>query len=297
MKPKSSNRIISKVILGQSIASVRLVVALFVLCSIVLKVLYDKHFPDIIDFDIVRWTIIVLGGLFFLSTFYRFKSPVVVSYFSFFLYLLTVVYVVSFTLVNYFDPSVVTILILIIGASTIIINNLFYYGIQSAIIIFASVIVFQSNTLSSENTIAFFNLLIAIGVFAIVITVRLKLITSVRRSHLYLEKLQVLSIIANKNGEITFVSPSVEALLGYEPEELLKDGWWLTDNLSQGWITREHILNYPNIIPKEIISIECSVVTKDGKTVWLNWVNSVLPNGSYMGVALNITKYKAMSFS
>jgi len=27
--------------------------------------------------------------------------------------------------------------------------------------------------------------------------------------------------------------------------------------------------------------------------LWFSWVNSMLPNGSYMGVALDITKYKS----
>lgn len=291
MEQKSSKRI-AKVILGQSIGSARLVIALFTICATIMKLLYDKYLPNIIDFDAVRWSIIALGCLFFIFTFYRNKTAIVVSYFAFFLYLLTIVYVVSFTLVNHFDPNTVIILILIIGASTIIINNLSYYGIQSGIIILASIVVFYDNALSNENAVAFFNLLIAIGVFAIVVSVRLKLITSVKHSHANLERLQVLSVVADKKGEIVFVSPSVLKLLGYEPEELLSNGWWRTRGLSEGWIAREHILNYPNVIPKEIISIEGNVVAKDGETVWLSWSNSVLSNGNYMGIALDVTKYK-----
>jgi hypothetical protein len=47
------------------------------------------------------------------------------------------------------------------------------------------------------------------------------------------------------------------------------------------------------MIPKDIESMESSLVTKDGKKLWVNWVNSILPNGNYMGVALDITKYKS----
>jgi len=46
------------------------------------------------------------------------------------------------------------------------------------------------------------------------------------------------------------------------------------------------------MVPSDIASIECSLVTKDGKKLWFNWVNSILPNGNYMGVGLDITKYK-----
>lgn len=292
MEEKPHDKVISQIILDQSIGSVRIVIALFILCATVMKLLYDKYLPNLVDFDEARWGIIALGCVFFISTFFKFRSPGFISYLSFFVYLLTLLYVIYFALVNHFNPAAVAVLILIIGASTIIISNLTYYAIQSGLIIFASLIVFLKTPLSNENTITFYNLLIAIGVFAIVIVVRLKLVSSVKHSHANLEKLQVLSIVANKSGEIVFVSPSARTLLGYDPKELVKNGWWQAGNLSQGWISQEHILEYPNMMPKELISMESSITTKGGTVKWLNWANSVLPNGNYMGIALDITKYK-----
>jgi PAS domain S-box-containing protein len=194
--------------------------------------------------------------------------------------------------INQFDPNAVTILILVVGASSVIINSLFYYGVQCFIIILAAQVAYSSSDLSGTNLIPFLNLIMALGVFGIVITVRLKLISSVKDSHSNLEKLNVLSIVANKDGEIVFVSPSVQTLLGYTPKELIKDGWWSSENLREGWINRDYILNYPNLLPKEIVSMETSVVNKEGKQVWFNWSNSMLPNGNYMGLALDITKFK-----
>jgi PAS domain S-box-containing protein len=181
---------------------------------------------------------------------------------------------------------------LVVGASSVIINSLFYYGVQSSIIVLASLIAYSSSNLGNENMVAFLNIILALGVFGIVITVRLKLISSVKNSHSNLEKLNVLSIVANKSGEIVFVSPSVRNLLGYEPKELVKDGWWSSKNLRDGWISRDYILNYPNILPKEIMSMETRLLNRDGKAVWFSWVNSMLPNGNYVGVGLDVTKYK-----
>lgn len=163
---------------------------------------------------------------------------------------------------------------------------------QSGIIVLASFFAYSSASLGNENFIAFLNLMLALAVFAIVITVRLKLISTLKNSQSNLEKLNVLSIVANKHGEIVFVSPSVRNLLGYEPKELMKDGWWNSQNLQEGWINRDYILNYPNILPKEIMSLETSLLSKEGKKVWFSWVNSVLPNGNYVGVALDVTRYK-----
>lgn len=288
----SSSPFVSKVLLRQSIGSVRLVIGLFTVASAVTKLLYDRFLPQLADIDVIRWTIIVFGILLFVLTFFRFKRRIIVSYFSLVLYLSTLLYVITFVTINRFDPNTVIILILVYGASSVIINSLFYYGIQSIITIMACAVAYSSLGQGNENLMGLFNILIAIGVFGIVMTVRLKLISSVKDSYSSLEKLNVLSIVANKSGEIVFVSPTVESLLGYAPHELMKDKWW-SSKLREGWISREYILNYPNIVPREIASMETSLLTKDGKKLWFNWVNSMLPNGNYMGVALDITKYKS----
>lgn len=291
MNQESNSLFVTKVFLRQSIGSVRLVIALFTVTAAVTKLLYDRFLPELTDLNGVRWTIIGLGCLFFVSTFFQFKRRLI-SYFSLFLYLCTLLYVIAFVLVNQFNPNAVIVLILVVGASSVIINSLSYYGVQCGMIVLASFFAYSSSDLANENLIAFLNLMLALAVFGIVITVRLKLISTLKNSHSNLEKLNVLSIVANKEGEIVFVSPSVRTLLGYEPKELMKDGWWNSQNLQEGWIDREYILNYPNIVPKEIMSIETSLLSKEGKKVWFSWVNSVLPNGNYVGVALDITRYK-----
>jgi PAS domain S-box-containing protein len=292
MSQEQSNRFVSKVLLRQSINSVRLVIALFTIAAAVTKLLYDHYLPELEDLHGVRWTIIAFGTLAFIVTYFRFKRSVIIAYVGFFLYVATLLYVIAFVVINRFDPNTVTILILVLGASSVVINSLFYYGVQSVIVALICTIAYSTVDTGNANFIAFLNLLIGIGVFGIVMIVRLQLISSVKNSYSNLERLNVLSIVANKSGEIVFVSPSARNLLGYDPRELTKDGWWQMKDLREGWISREYILNYPNIIPKEIMSMETSVISKDGKKVWFNWVNSMLPNGSYVGVALDITKYK-----
>lgn len=292
MNQESTSPFVAKVMLRQSIGSVRLVIALFTVTAAVTKLWYDRFLPDLADLDTIRWMIIGLGSVLFFTTWIEYKRGLIVSYSSAFLYLCTLLYVIAFVVINRFDPNAVTILVLVVGASTVIINSLLYYGIQCGIIVLSCFIAYSSANLGNENLIAFLNLMLALGVFGIVLTVRLRLISSVQKSHSNLEKLNVLSIVANKTGEIVFISPSVRNLLGYEPQDLVKDGWWTSKHLRDGWISREQILNYPNIVPKEIVSMETSVLNKDGKKVWFSWVNSMLPNGNYVGVALDITRYK-----
>lgn len=292
MNQEPSSPFVTKVLLRQSIGSIRLVIALFTVVSAMTKFLYDHFLPALKDFNAIRWTIIWLGVILFVITFFRFKRGIVVTYFAFFLYVCTLLYVIAFATINRFDPYTVVILILVYGASSVIINNLFYYGVQCVITILICTIAYSSFAPGDKNLIGLLNTLIGMGVFGIVMIVRLKLISDVKSSYSNLEKLNVLSIVANKDGNIVFVSPSVKSLLGYAPHELMKDGWWESKNLRDGWISRDYMLNYPNMIPKEIMSMESSLVTKDGRRLWFNWVNSMLPNGNYMGVALDITKYK-----
>jgi PAS domain S-box-containing protein len=293
MDQEHNSPFVNKVLLRQSIGSVRLVIALFTVTAAVTKLLYDRFLPGLHDLTEVRWAIIALGSLFFVVTYFPHKRGIVVAYFSLFLYLATLFYVIAFAVINRFDPNAVTILILVLGASSVIINSLFYYGVQCVIVLVTSMLAYSSFALGNEHLIAFLNLMVAIGVFGIVIAVRLKLISSIKNSHSNLEKLNVLSIVANKAGEIVFVSPSAQNLLGYDPQELVKEGWWKEQNLHDGWISRDYILNYPNNLPKDLMSMETSLLSKDGKKVWFNWVNSILPNGSYVGVALDVTRYKS----
>ena len=291
MTQEPGSSFVTKVLLRQSIASFRLVIGLFTVASAVTKLLYDQFLPELRDFDQIRWTIIGLGIVLFALTFVRFKRRIIVPVFSLLLYLATLLYVIAYVTINQFDPYTVIILLLVYGTSSVVINSLTYYGLQCGITVLACGASYVSLGLENIDMVGFLDILVTMVVFGVVMTVRLKLINDIRSSHASLDKLNVLSIVANKSGRIVFVSPSVKSLLGYTPNELLRNGWW-SSGLRDGWISRDYIINYPNIVPKEITSIERVVLTKDGKKVWLNWENSILPNGNYMGVAFNITKYK-----
>jgi PAS domain S-box-containing protein len=291
MSQEPGSSLVTKVLLRQSIASFRLVIGLYTVTSAATKLLYDQFLPELRDFDQIRWSIIGLGIVLFAFTFVRFKRRIIVPAFSLLLYLATLLYVIAYVTVNQFDPYTVIILLLVYGTSSVVINSLTYYGLQCVITVVICGISYLIMGLENGNIIGFLDILVAMAVFGVVMTVRLKMVTDIRSSHASLEKLNVLSIVANKSGGIVFVSPSIKSLLGYTPNELLRDGWWSSE-LRDGWISRDYIVNYPNIVPKEITSIERVLLAKGGEKVWLNWENSILPNGNYMGVGFNITKYK-----
>jgi hypothetical protein len=155
MNQEPANRFVSKVLLRQSINSVRLVIALFTIAAAITKLLYDRYLPELTDLHAVRWTIIAFGTMAFISTYFRFKRSVVIAYVGFFLYVSTLLYVITFVVINNFDPNTVTILILVLGASSVIINSLFYYGVQGAIVALICSIAYSTLDTNNVNLIAF----------------------------------------------------------------------------------------------------------------------------------------------
>ncbi len=151
MSTTNSSPLVTKVLLRQSLNSVRLVIALFTIGSAVIKLLYNHFLPELADLDVLRWSIVTLGCVFFLVTFLPYRRAVIVPYFSFFLYSLTLIYVIAFVVINHFHPNTVTILILVVGASTIIINSLLYYGIQSLIILIVSLTAYLTFEINNQN--------------------------------------------------------------------------------------------------------------------------------------------------
>ena len=40
------------------------------------------------------------------------------------------------------------------------------------------------------------------------------------------DDINAIILVANKEGMIVFANKAVKTILGYEPEEVLGDGWW-----------------------------------------------------------------------
>ena len=291
MMNQSSPRIITRIILGQPLTSVRLMAALFVFCSSVLKLLTDYYLPEFIDISSVRWLLNGLIALFFCLLFF-YHSSRAIAYGTLVLYTSALLYSIYLLIINLFHPAAAIFFLLILAGGTITINNILLYLILSLHIFLACLVTYHTHALTHEQIITFYSILLSLIVFGVIIHIRIKLRSSVAFHHSFLEKINVLSIIVNKVGEVIFISPSINTLLGYDQKEVLGNGWWQIEELSKNWIPKEHILMYPNIIQKENKTFERLIHSKNGETKWLNWENAILPNGNYMGIALDISKYK-----
>jgi two-component system cell cycle sensor histidine kinase/response regulator CckA len=102
-------------------------------------------------------------------------------------------------------------------------------------------------------------------------------------------------LVADTDGRITYVTPSFSAL-GYEPSELLGDGWWNVSRPDKK--ERESVrLRIARLArreePPSRTPYEATVRCKDGSSRVLLWQDSAEIPGTVIGVGQDITERKA----
>ena len=104
-----------------------------------------------------------------------------------------------------------------------------------------------------------------------------------------------LVLVANKNAEIIYVSPSVKKIIGYEQKEILGEGWWQMERISGGDVEAEK-----NYIRKAAAGTfepdgepyEHRVRHKDGSWRWLMLSDTKGPRDLLIGIGSDITSIK-----
>ena len=110
-----------------------------------------------------------------------------------------------------------------------------------------------------------------------------------------LDNLNSLAIIVNSNFEIIYISPSVNEILGFNPNELLGNNWWLKTKNSQAEIDySKKKLNGFNIDSDshEKRTYESKIRTKWGNSKWILWNISINNDDEIIAIGNDITKRK-----
>jgi PAS domain S-box-containing protein/putative nucleotidyltransferase with HDIG domain len=101
----------------------------------------------------------------------------------------------------------------------------------------------------------------------------------------------------DKNGDMIYVSPSAEKMLGYQPEELMGDGWWRLSRIdSQGALPEKELLR-EIATGKGTVSSDPyvrAILTRDGRQIWIEWQDALGPNETVIGVGRDVTERKQM---
>jgi len=110
-----------------------------------------------------------------------------------------------------------------------------------------------------------------------------------------LEKLNSLIVVVNPAGDVEYVSPSAKRILGYEPEQLVGEGWWnltrdnVEDRQSIKALTLQQMKQEALL---ETAPQERLLKTANGSERWILWNTSKGPLNTLVGIGHDITDRK-----
>ena len=183
-----------------------------------------------------------------------------------------------------YSPYVIGLFIVLSGAS-IIVHNKTSLVVYSILVMAGTVFC----ALIAQNSHIPPYTLITLGFIAVIVTsslfgVRAKLLSNLSFTDKIFNKINAVVIVINKKGELIYVSPTVQEVLGYEPSELIGTGW------------KKKLGQAPN--PSDLITTDnkdlfyTEVEKKDGETRYLRWSSSGLSDRYTIGLAQDFTEEK-----
>jgi len=115
----------------------------------------------------------------------------------------------------------------------------------------------------------------------------------IERSDAILSQLSSLVKVVNEKGDVIYASPSFKSCLGYEPEELLGQGWWIktSPNLKSAIKIRDSVLN--NVLKNDFLEDELKyrwIQTINGQPKLFQWAHSKGVDNTLIFVGIDITE-------
>ncbi len=107
-----------------------------------------------------------------------------------------------------------------------------------------------------------------------------------------LQRVSSLVVVGDARGRIIYVSPSVQALLGYTPEDLLGDGWWqrVYATPEAGADRRAHLHQITDDERAEGAPYEVRLRHREGSWRWLLMRRTLTPDELFIAVGQDITE-------
>ncbi|MGA9362789.1 MAG: PAS domain S-box protein [Bacteroidota bacterium] len=112
-----------------------------------------------------------------------------------------------------------------------------------------------------------------------------------------LQRVNALVLVGDANGETTYVSPSVKRILGYDPAEILGDGWWNISQENEEGRKREKDLTARSARGEITLSAtpyEKIVKSRDGVSHHILWQDTQGPENTVIGVGHDISERKLL---
>ncbi|MCF6213404.1 MAG: PAS domain-containing protein [Flavobacteriaceae bacterium] len=129
------------------------------------------------------------------------------------------------------------------------------------------------------------------------ITQRKKSEKRLKQSDVILSKLSTILLVVDKRGDITYASPSIKQALGYNPKDMLGQGWWENTYKDQKLAAKSKTTVLNHFFTEKSLSLdisERSILTKQGDTKWFEWRVSKGVGDTYISIGVDITEKRKL---
>lgn len=109
-----------------------------------------------------------------------------------------------------------------------------------------------------------------------------------------LQQINNIILLLDTSGSVRYISPSVKTILGYQPEELLGEQWWLKTNSGVDIFALQQMVldQLQRSVSHGGVQTERPIKTSFGSTKWFLWNTSVASDGMIISIGTDITEKK-----
>jgi len=125
------------------------------------------------------------------------------------------------------------------------------------------------------------------------ITERKKAEEKLRQSDAILNRINTLVLVANGKGDITYASPSIKSILGYEPKDVLGQGWWqltFTDLKLLNRIKKTISEYHSSKVSMSVMTNLRKIKTKEGVYKYIEWYVSKGGDNDVIAIGVDVTE-------
>jgi PAS domain S-box-containing protein len=233
------------------------------------------------------WVQLSIGGIMFIAGFVTYLSETAKKYSTTLAYIgfsLLTIHVYYLTYINQLHPVLVVTIMIVMAAAGMLLDHLravVAYGI--ALLVATGLLMFLAQSGSIYNPwLLLLGVVISLIITFVTVVSRLNIFNRLIFADTTLNNSRSLVIAADATGNIVYVSRSVKAVLGYQPEEMMGQGWWAVrgDDPNENVKMKERVTNFTGTTAPYI----STVTTKNGTKKWIQWVDTELP-GNIRGSA------------
>lgn len=199
------------------------------------------------------------------------------------------IHIFYLTYINDLHPVFVVTLMIVMNASGMLLDHIRAVVTYALSILTATALLM----LLADDHVGYNVWLLLLGV---VISLIITFVTVVSRLNIFnrlifadttLNNSRSLVIATDSSGNIVYVSRSVKAVLGYNAEEMIGQGWWKirSRDEAENLKMREQVMSFKGTTAPYV----AVVTSKNGNKKWIQWVDTELPGDIRVGIGMDVS--------